>query len=77
MTEKEFYRLAINIDLGYESSITYTVAINEPFEVFMKRQSDEYQKATLILCMPCTEIEYLRHKKYNPSKGGYIKYKNR
>jgi hypothetical protein len=76
MAKKEFYRLAINITPDYCAPITYTVTINEPFEVFMKRQSDKYQKATLILCMPCTEIEYRRYKKYNPSNETFIKYKN-
>jgi len=72
--KKQFYRVAINIIPYMCSTISYTVAINESFECFLKRQSNNFQSAELVLCMPCTEKEYNFYKKYNP-KHSYIKYK--
>jgi hypothetical protein len=72
--KEEYYRIAINITPNYCETITYTVAIAETFESFLKRQTDEFQKGDVILCIPCTKEEYIFYKRFNP-KESYIKFK--
>ena len=69
----EFYRVVFNIIPFACQPIVYSAAISEPIELFIKRQSDEYQNMQLIFVCPCSEEDYDYYKKYNPCSGAYAK----
>jgi hypothetical protein len=67
---REYYRICFNIIPEGCRPITFTVAISEPFEQFVKRNKTKYRTIQVMLICSCSKEEYQLYKRFNPTDDG-------
>ena len=68
----KYYRIVINISTCSGNYRSYSIAISEDYQSFLKRQ--EYD-TNIIFLIKCTKKDYDFYRKYNPTNESYAKLK--